>query len=135
MLYGYAINTLRKNPFLKRVIGFAMEPPAEFTGRNGSSEDLIYLEVTKWDDDWIAEAERFRNQYDIMQDDRIKEYRVKTEEYPDLTDFKISGAYKNPIPYNYQQNAQGDGLTRQQRRAAERRASKINRRVLLTQEK
>ena len=66
MLYGYAINTLRRHSHLKRVIAIGTEPPTEYTGQTGASEDLLYMEMPSWTEAEVQEAKRFSEHYEIF---------------------------------------------------------------------
>ncbi len=105
--YAYAI--LRRHRNLKRVIGIAMEGPGGSDLRQGTSEDLVMLEVEKWTDELIEEVEEREKLYDVMRDKRVNYSAVSTQEYPDI---------------RFGPDGQTDRVTRQQRRAAERRAKK-----------
>jgi hypothetical protein len=100
MLYGYVLNTLVRHPHLERCIGIATEPPPQFTGRSGSSEDLVYMEQSTWSEEELAEAARFKSHYQIFGDDTLTEYNVHTKEYPDF-DPDPDSTYSNPISYDY----------------------------------
>lgn len=100
MLYGYAINTLLRQPHLKRVIAIGTEPPAQFTGQSGSSEDLLYMEMPIWTKHEIGEAEKFRQHYSIFKDDTLNEYNIHTEEYPSIPP-DVDLTYTNPIAYDF----------------------------------
>lgn len=101
-LYGYVINTLRRNPHLKRAIGIATEPPVQYTGRKGSSEDLLYMEMPSWSATEIAEAEKFKSHYRLLLDTTLKEYLVHVDEYPDEIEDDVT--FSNPISYTFSES-------------------------------
>lgn len=108
--YAYAI--LRRHQHLKRAIGIAMEGPGGSDHRHGSSEDLVMVEVDGWNDELTAEVEEREKLFNVMQEDRVAYSGISTQEYPDVRS-------EPKLP-------QGR-ITRQQRRAAERRAKKMRR--------
>lgn len=111
--YAYAI--LRRNRNLKRAIGIAMEGPHGATHPSGGSEDLIMLEVDEWTDDLISEVKEAELLYGVMDESRVNRSNVSAQEYP-----HCSGDIGN-VPTR---------VTRQQRRAAKRRADKARRKKL-----
>jgi hypothetical protein len=61
MLETYALTLWEKTPHLKRIVGIGTEPPSSQSQKNGSSEDLIYVEQPTWTDDLRTQlAERQR---------------------------------------------------------------------------
>ena len=101
-----------------------MDPPAHLTGRVGGSEDLLYMEMPAWTAQEIAEADRFREAYDLLQSSRVKEYQVHTKEYPDIPDEAVF-VFGNPIPYEFEPSPPTEEeLAAQQRRAKNRSSLK-----------
>jgi hypothetical protein len=82
MLKAYALNLLRKNLFLKRVIGIATEPPSAYTGRIGSSEDMIFAEPDQWTAELIEEASELAQVFDVLKDGRVGQSEIGADEYP-----------------------------------------------------
>ncbi|WP_299884901.1 hypothetical protein [uncultured Ruegeria sp.] len=105
--YAYAI--LRRNKHLKRAIGVAMEGPNSTDHREGSSEDLLMIEVEEWTQELESEIVEREQQHNVMKEGRVTYSGMSAQEYPD-----VSVSPSNPAVR----------LTRQQRRAAERLAKK-----------
>ena len=99
--YCYAI--LRKNRHLKRAIGIAMEGPGR-SAHGSTSEDLILLEIFNWSDEMVAESIEREKLLNVLEEGRVKYQGYSVQEYPT------------------------DKVSRQVRRARERRAEKARRR-------
>jgi len=84
MLRAYCMGHYRKNQHVERVIGIAMEPPPEVTGREGMSEDLLLFEPHEWTNDLETETVELCEMYDILKEGRVKESYTQDNEYPDL---------------------------------------------------
>lgn len=125
-LYGYALNVLRKNPKLKRIIGLAMEPWKP--GQSGS-EDMIYAEQPVWTEEMLEEASRFREHFDLLADYRIRRFEFRGNEYPDTKG--VTSDYRNPIPYKYKETTGKREARRLERemRSAERRHKANQRKI------
>lgn len=76
-LQTYAQAILMKFPYLRRIVGIAMEPPGQ--GR-GASEDCIYAEQTDWTDADRARVRADCDQLGIMGSMKQTDYRH--DEYP-----------------------------------------------------
>ncbi len=101
MLETYCYAVLAENRWLKRVVGIALDTP----GRTpGGSEDLLALEVKDWTPELERDISERRSLYSILDPATMKLRHETGWEYP-------------PAP-----------ISRQQRRAAERRAAKEARR-------
>ena len=111
MLKVYAFALLEKNRHLKRIIGIATEPPSGM----GASEDLIVAEVSEWSAEFLKELEESKKKLNIVQEGNYKEHARGGSEFPSLNSETPDVSSKSR-------------LSRQQRRAAERKARKKERR-------
>lgn len=112
--YAYAI--LRRNKHLKRAIAIAMESVGGSEKEHGGSEDLAMLEVHEWTEKLTEEVKEHERLYDVMREGRVRYSDVSTQEYPDVSGGNIHGTGSEHV---------GEvRMTRQQKRAAERRAKK-----------
>lgn len=107
----YAKGLLERCAHLKRVIGFALEPPEQ--GRE-SSEDLIYAEQCDWTDEERAAIKNDCKRADLLQN--IVERRHEGKEFPDVGTIVVESP-----------DAHQPHLNRKQRRALKARARKRNR--------
>lgn len=89
MLKAYCKGHYRNNQHVERVIGIAMEPPPEITGRQGMSEDLALFEPKEWTKELERETIELCERYDILQEGRVKKSHVQGNEYPDLPNNSI----------------------------------------------
>lgn len=105
--YAYAI--LRRQKQLKRAIGIAMEGPGGASVEHGSSEDLVMIEVDEWTEELTQEIIDREELHDVMRENRVKYSNISTQEYPE-----IQSRAPDPNPK----------MSRQQQRAADRRARK-----------
>ena len=115
MLEVYALMFLRRYPQLERIVGVATEPPSG-DRTQGSSEDLIVVEVPQWTPELLADLEERAKVFNIAQPGNYTEYAVKGNEFPEMP--------RKPEKRHFV------GLNRQQRRAklAEERREKKHRR-------
>lgn len=104
MLQTYCMSFLHDHRQMKRMVGIAMDKPN--TGRRGSSEDMVAVEITDWSPELEADVAKSRAQYEILQSSRLVKSNLSVQEFPSV---------KSP-------------LSRQQRRAAERSARKAGKR-------
>jgi hypothetical protein len=111
MLHAYVLHTFSENRHLRRVVGIAMDASAKVTGRQGGSEDILAMEVPEWTEELEQRARELREQFDVMDPERVERGASSTDEYPDP-----------PLP------GIPAGLSRQQRRALERARRKVERR-------
>lgn len=114
-LRTYAQAALIRWPYLKRIIGIAMEPPAQ--GR-GASEDIIYAIQSNWTDAEKAQLQEDCNKLGIMGPLQKRAYRGT--EFPDV---------KRVKPTASRMNGGVPGGNRKQRRANAARARKIGKLV------
>lgn len=84
MLMAYCMGHYRNNQHVERVIGIAMEPPPEVTGRKGMSEDLVLFEPGEWTDELERRAEELCERYDVLRQGRVEQSQAQGNEYPDL---------------------------------------------------
>lgn len=111
---GYALNLLRKIPYLERVVGIATEGELRRVLR---SEDLIYAEQPEWTPNAIAEVEKMASGMEIFtkgfpSDDNLT--LMRPFEYPPSHHPRGSAS---PVPYHFVAEP-GDSPNRKQRRAA-----------------
>ena len=106
-LHAYCLNVLADHRNLKRAVGIGLDASAEITGRPGSSEDMLVLEIDKWTENLERQAKELRAKLDILKPERLTRGGLTIREYP-----------SPPI----------GKLSRQQRRALEREAKKDQRR-------
>ncbi|MBP6859073.1 MAG: hypothetical protein KBC69_00405 [Candidatus Magasanikbacteria bacterium] len=86
MLMTYCLSVLKKYPYVKRVVGFATEPPStEYS--SDSSEDLVTaLQPEQWTEDVEASLTASLKDFDMMKEGHIKHFHSHDSEYPDSTD-------------------------------------------------
>jgi len=116
----YATASLMRSPYLKRIVGVAVEPPGK--GRGGS-EDLIYAEQQNWSAEQRAAAEADCSNLGIMSG-ALRERHVHESEFPDPKRRTLElpdGSYLVIDPSS--ETDQGTapprfGMNRRQRRAA-----------------
>lgn len=75
----YAQAMLMRNPYLKRIVGIATEPPGQ--GR-GSSEDFVMMEQDNWTDEQRAQVADLCKNLNIMQS-AMKEWHNNEPEFPE----------------------------------------------------
>jgi hypothetical protein len=107
MLEAYCSVALSDNRHLHRMVGIAVDASRKVTGREGGSEDLIAIEIEDWTPELERDVQERREHFDILNPERIQ-----------------------PMMFGPRSGPQPDApqLSRQQRRAAERRARKEARR-------
>jgi hypothetical protein len=108
MLQGYCLCTLQENKGLKRVVGIAMDAASSVTGLQGSSEDLIMIDLEERSDSLEVEAAAYREVYDIFNPKKRRLAHMQIDEYPQEDGSGISVT----------------AITRQQRRARDRKMNK-----------
>jgi hypothetical protein len=116
IMHAYALNLLRLQRNLKRVVGIATEGELD---RRLRSEDLIYAEQPSWTPDYELEVEQAGSELGIFKDGIPKGHlarRVRPLEYPP-THHKMARG-RNPIPYSYEQESGEPAGNRAARRAA-----------------
>ncbi|WP_128910788.1 hypothetical protein [Tropicibacter alexandrii] len=106
-IYSYA--TLRHNKTLKRVVGIGMEGLGGKFHPNGSSEDLLILEVDQWTEELEQEVKDAEEYFGIMRKERLNWSNITTQEFPD---------------YSKPSHTTRTKMSRQQRRAMERTRNK-----------
>lgn len=89
MLRAYCMGHYKNNQHVDRIIGIAMEPPPEVTGREGMSEDLALFEPEEWTEEIEREADELCKKYDVLKKGRVQKSRIQGNEYPDLPDNSI----------------------------------------------
>jgi hypothetical protein len=82
VLHAYCLNVFSKNRLLKRVIGIAVDASAKITGRQGSSEDILALEIPAWTEKLEQQARDLTEQFDVMQSARLEPSEISVQEYP-----------------------------------------------------
>lgn len=103
---AYCLSVLQKYRNLREVIAIGLDAPSLLTNRIGGSEDLMVVQQMEWSQEAIDRVEQRRKDLDILSEDRMEMGRMQFDEYPQA---------------EY-------GQTRQQRRAAERKRQKDQRR-------
>lgn len=103
MLESYCYAVLHENRQFTRIVGIAIDASSRVTGREGGSEDLIAVEIAEWTPDLERGAQERRRHFDILSPDKVRKAR------------HIGPGNLHPL------NA---GLSRQQRRALDRKARK-----------
>jgi hypothetical protein len=106
MLEAYCMAALCDHRHLKRMVGTAVDGRSICNQNFGYSEDLMAIEITNWTPDLEQNVAERRALLDILVPERLKRRSRTTQEYP-------------------AQHVLGQN--RQQRRAAERRATKDSR--------
>ncbi len=103
MLEVYCYNLFDMRPDLESVVGIAVDASEKVTGRAGGSEDLIALGKPDWSKEEVEWFNEGKSKYDLKQQKSLVKRKVTGHEFP------LEGA-----PF----------VSRQQRRAAERKAVK-----------
>lgn len=103
LLETYCYSVLMDNRDRHLAVGIAIDASSSVAGREGGSQDLATVEVAEWTDELVAKVSERRMHYEVMVPERMKMSAFETQEFPSIQQPKMS---------------------RQQRRAAERRARK-----------
>jgi len=103
LLQVYCLNLFDMHPELETVVGIGIDASERVTGHPGGSEDLIAFPRPEWTDKLRAQFEDARQAYGLKPRCELRTQVIREDEFP------VEGA-----PF----------ATRQQRRAAERRAAK-----------
>ncbi len=83
MLSAYCLCILKKNPFLKRIVGIASEPVPQSGELRTTSEDMALVrQPEQWTDDLENELNRLQTHHDIFREDRTTFQHVGVQEYP-----------------------------------------------------
>ncbi len=80
MLATYCRGILYRYRYLKRVVGFAVEPPSSL--EKGFSEDMVFAEQPIWTPAIEKEVKESLKNFGIMQENNIQEGRAAIDEYP-----------------------------------------------------
>lgn len=78
LLSAYCKSFKAKHPELNIIVGIASEPK----GTGSGSKDLLYLDTTGWSDAALKEANRIRQEFALLLDDKVKEFRGTEYEFP-----------------------------------------------------
>ena len=105
-LRTYAQALLIKHPYLRRIIGIAMEPPAQ---GKGTSEDIIYGAQTEWTDEDLRQNQEDCAALGIMGQMKVTHYHGI--EYPNLQQ-----SVKSALRGNRKQRRAQAARNRRQRR-------------------
>ena len=81
----YARAILQGHPYLKRVIGIALEPPKP---PHGGSEDMVYAEQGEWTREQRAEVRDLCQKHGIFQGS-MKGQKFSDQEYPDMVTITV----------------------------------------------
>ena len=76
----YAKGLLEQHPHLKRVVGISCEPPGQ---KQGSSEDLIYIEQAEWSDEERREIRQNCKDARVLQK-KAREIPLFEQEFPEV---------------------------------------------------
>ena len=121
--YGYALNILRKVPYLERVVGIATEGEIR---RSHRSEDLIYAERPEWTTERIEEVETLSEKMNILQGDALspdKLFHIRPFEYPPS---HHKGTREQSPLYSYRSEPETVRGNRRERRAARAKSRSSN---------
>lgn len=102
LLYAYCLHYANKNRHIKRFIGMAVEPPASVTGKKGSSEDLLMVEIDDWDEETVRAAEKGAEICNIGKPENMTLGRLQGDEFPKQPDGSYVGIV-NRSPLNRKQ--------------------------------
>lgn len=81
LLQTYCLSVLFEHRDIKTAIGIAFDAAKEVTGRQGSSEEIMAIEVSEWTDELEKQLVQDRENFGILKPDR-KYYNMSTDEYP-----------------------------------------------------
>lgn len=114
MLKIYAFAELHRNRTIRKIVGIALEPPTR-QGRDGGSEDLLYVEPpTEWTDAFVAELEDAKQTFNIMQpSNERREFAVHAREFPELPDSDLNARRRTRL--NRHQRRKRDAEARRRR--------------------
>jgi hypothetical protein len=84
MLQAYCLVVLYENRHLNTVVAIGLDAHSSQTGRKGGSEDLFAMRIDEWSDELIAEAVKAKDDYNILQKERLVKGRIAGNEYPML---------------------------------------------------
>jgi hypothetical protein len=107
ILHGYCMNVFEKFNDIDFAVGIAVDIPSAATGRRGGSEDLLAIPKEFMTEEMAALAKKFREEVGILDEKSMIERRYSAQEYPSVS---------RSVP--------DEPLSRQRRRAEERRARK-----------
>jgi hypothetical protein len=107
MLLGYCLNTLKNYPEISKIVGIAVDASPKVTGRRGGSEDLVAIENLSPTDPLMTREQELTELFGIRDIKSRETSRIQVQEYPADPEENSSGI-----------------LSRQQRRAMQRRARK-----------
>jgi hypothetical protein len=82
LLEAYCTVAKLRCPDAKFIIGFAAEPK----GSNGSSEDLLAIDVSEWGSERDAHARQLQSDAGLLLDDNVRTGGGRTVEYPGVPD-------------------------------------------------
>ncbi len=108
MLQTYCYNLFDMRSDLETVVGIAVDASEKVTGRPGGSEDLLVVAKPEWTVEFKDQFERARKHYGLKPSSELRTRHARHDEFP------LEGA-----PF----------ASRQQRRAAERKAAKKRRKI------
>ena len=86
MLEVYCLALMSRHRDLEAVVGIGVDAPSEMTGREGGSEDLVFVGKQEWSPEFAAEVEKRRLEYSILESYRGSARQVSVDEYPGSAD-------------------------------------------------
>ncbi len=82
MLHGYCLSALHKYRNYDTAVGIAIDASSKQTGRQGGSEDLMAIKVDEWTPDLEARVAADKEDFEILQDDRLRVHNASRFEFP-----------------------------------------------------
>jgi hypothetical protein len=100
MLTAYCMHHANQHRHLDRIIGTASEPPADITGMQGSSEELMMIETKDWSKENAKQAIEGAKIFDIGKAGNASTKNYGEDEFPSIDGTPL---FNHPLPLNRQQ--------------------------------
>lgn len=86
MLHAYCKVALLQYRAAKRIVGIALDASPKLTNRNGSSEDIMFLEVPEWTEELIADTLDIQQKAEILLPSNLKPVLVRPKSLAEMDD-------------------------------------------------
>lgn len=84
MLHAYCRVALMQHRNAKRIVGIALDASPKLTKRRGSSEDIMFLEVSEWTDELIADTRDIQKKADILLPSKLRTSFIRQKSLAEL---------------------------------------------------
>lgn len=88
MLHAYCRVALLEHQMAKRVVGIALDASPKMTSRRGSSEDIMFLEISEWTEQLIAETRDIQQKAEILLPSKLKKSLIRQKSLAELDNDK-----------------------------------------------